>query len=119
MGYLEGGCFIIMADFPDLSSLSNNSDIGEFLSLPNASYPYFWAWIIGGIWFIITLALYFKEKERKGFGNLLSSMAVSCFAVLILSLIGTIVGFISVEIMIYILVLSFVMIAVWFFSGRK
>ncbi len=108
-----------MVNFPDLSSLSNSSGIGEFLSLPNASYPYFWAWIIGGIWMIITMTLYFKEKEKKGFGNILSSMAVSCFAVLVLSLIGTIVGFISVEIMIYILVLGFAIIAVWFFSGKK
>ncbi len=108
-----------MVSYPDLSSLSNSSGIGKFLSLPNASYPYFWAWIFGGIWFIIVLTLYFKEKEGKRIGDILSSMAVSSFAIMILALLGTITGFISNEIMIYILVISIVLIAVWFFSSRR
>ncbi len=102
--------------FPDFSTLPTNSTIGNFLALPNASYPYFWAWIIAGIWFIIASTLYFKEKEKIGKGRLLSAMSVSCFAILMLSTIGTILGIISLEIMIYILVFSMFIIGVWFFS---
>lgn len=105
-----------MADFYDLSSLSSNHTIRDILSLPNSSYPYFWVWILGGIWMIITFGLYFREKERLGKANFLSAMSVSCFAVLVLSLIGTIVGFVSLEIMIYIIVFCFTIIAIWFFS---
>ena len=105
-----------MVTYPDLSSLSNNPNIGNFLSLPNASYPYFWAWIMAGIWFIITSTLYFKEKERIGKSRLLGSMAVACFAILVLSTIGSILGIISLEILVYILVISMIIIGIWFFS---
>jgi len=108
-----------MVDFPDLSSLSGNPTIGDFLSLPNSSYPYFWAWIIGGIWLIITFSLYFGAKERKLSESMLSCMAVACFAILVLSVLGTMIGFISVEIMVYILVFSIGIIAVWIFTTRK
>jgi len=107
-----------MVSYPDLSSLNETAGIGGILSLPSSAYPYFWAWIMGGLWIIITLSLYFTEREKKGIGNILSSMAVSCLAILVLSTIGTIVGFITLEIMIYILVLSFLIIGVWFFSSK-
>lgn len=105
-----------MVNYPDLSSLQNDSGIGELLSIPNASYPYFWMWIFAGIWFILTSTLYFKEKERVGRGKLLASMSVSCFVIIILSVIGSIVGFIQLEILVYILVVCFIIIGIWFFS---
>lgn len=108
-----------MVSYPDLSSLNDTAGIGGLLSLPNSSYPYFWAWIMVGIWTILTLTLYFKEKERKGFGYFLSSMSVSCFAIITLATIGNIVGFITLEILVYILILSFLIVGIWFFSGRR
>lgn len=112
---MEGGS-ILMVDFPDLSNLNETSGVGGLLALPNSSYPYFWAWILFGIFSIMFLGLYFKEKSEKGKANILSSMAVSAFAILLLATIGTVVGFISLEIMVYILVISLVLIAIWFFS---
>jgi len=105
-----------MVTYPDLSSLSSNQTIGSLLALPNASYPFFWAWILGGIWTIITLTLYFKEKERIGRTRILSDMSVASFATLILALIGTLVGFVPMTIMVYTLTLSVVIIAIWFFN---
>ena len=105
-----------MVDFPGFENLSSNPTIGNLMSLPNASYPYYWAWIFGGIWLIITLSLYFSEKDKTGKGKMLASMAVSCFAIIMLATIGTIVGFVQLEIMIYILVLCMVIIGIWFFS---
>ena len=108
-----------MADYPDLSSLTNTSGIGGLLAVPNASYPFFWAWIMAGIFFIITLTSYYKEKERKGIGYMLSSLAVASFATIVLATVGTIVGFITLEIMIFILVFGLMIIGVWFFfSGN-
>ncbi len=114
---MEGGN-ILMVTYPDLSSLNNESGIAGLMSLPNASYPYFWAWIMGGIWIIMVLTMYFKESEKLGKSKILSSMAVSSFAILFLSTIGTVLTIISVEIMVYILVLSLIVIAVWFFSSK-
>jgi uncharacterized protein YacL len=104
-----------MADYPDLSSLTNTSGIGGLLAVPNASYPYFWTWILASFFFIITFSTYFSEKERRGVGYILSSMAVASFATIVLATIGTIVGFITLEIMISILVFGLLIIGVWFF----
>ena len=115
---MEGGYIIIMVDYPDLSSLNNESGIAGFMSLPNASYPYFWAWILGGIWIIMVLTMYFKEVEKVGKAKILSSMAVACLAILLLATIGTVLTIISTEIMVTILVLSLLIIAIWFFSSK-
>ena len=115
---MEGSYIIIMVTYPDLSSLNNESGIAGLMSLPNASYPYFWAWILGGIWFIMVLTMYFKEVEKVGKAKLLSSMAVSSLAILLLSTIGTVLTIVSVEIMVTILVLSMIIIGIWFFSSK-
>ena len=105
-----------MVNYPDLGNLSGNATIGDFMAFPNSVYPYFWAWIIGGIWLIISLSLYFSQKEETGKTNLLSSLAVSSFACILLSAMGTVLGIISLEIMIYILIFCLLIIVVWFFS---
>ena len=74
--------------------------------------------MIFGIWTIIVSTLYFSEKEKTGRGKILSSMAVACLAIIILLVIGTILGIISIDIMIYILVSSMIIVGIWFFSGR-
>ncbi len=107
-----------MVTYPDLSSLNKASGIAGFMALPNASYPYFWAWIMGAIWSIMVLTMYFKEKERIGKDSILSSMAVASLAILLLSTIGTVLTVITTEIMVYILVLTLMIIAIWFFSTK-
>lgn len=115
---MEGGDILIMVEYPDLSNLNNDSGIAGLMSLPNASYPFFWAWILGGIWIIIVLNLYFKESEKLGKAKILSSMAVASFAILLLSTIGTVLTIVSTEIMVNILVLSLMVIGIWFFSSK-
>lgn len=106
-----------MVSYTDLSSLTaNNTNIGEILALPNASYPSFWAWIFAGIWVIFVSTLYYKEKERIGRSRILSAMSISSFVIIVLALLGTVVGFVTLELMIKILVLGIVIIAIWFFS---
>jgi len=73
-----------MVKYPDLSNLSTG-EIGELLALPNASYPFYWGLTMIGLWIIFSFSMYFREKELKGKGNLLSSMAVSSFAIIMLS----------------------------------
>ncbi len=105
-----------MVNYPDLGDLSENATIGDLMAFPNSVYPYYWAWIIGAIWIIITLSIYFTEKERVGKTNILSALAVSSFACILLSTLGTLFGIISLEIMIYVLILGLLLIVVWFFS---
>ena len=106
-----------MVNYPDLSNLSDGAGIAELMALPNSSYPFYWALIIIGIWVIISLTLYFKDKEEGRPGNLLSAMAVSAFAMIILSTVGTLFNILTLEIFLPLLIGGLVIIAIWIFSG--
>ena len=88
------------------------------MGFPNSAYPPFWAWIIGALWIIITLTIFFEEKDRVGKANILSGMAVSSLVCIVLSVFGTLLGVIDLPIMIYILVFGILIIIVWFFSQK-
>ena len=107
-----------MVNYADLGNLSENATIGDFMAFPNNAYAYFWAWIIGAIWIIIAMTIYFNEKERVGKADIFSALAVSSFACIILSALGTLLGVISNTIMIYILVFGLLIIVVWIFASR-
>lgn len=108
-----------MVDFPDLSSLGSNPSILDLLALPNATYPYFWVWILGGIWFIITSVSFFRDEAKLNKDQLVSSMAVASFAIMILATLGSLGGFVEQEPLVIMLVFNLIIIGVWFFSVRK
>lgn len=107
-----------MVEYPNLSSLNDNAGIGGLLALPNASYPWFWTTIIGGIFIILSLTLYYSEKSLKGRGNFLSSMAVSSLACIIISVLGSLFGIFTVETLVPVLVFGIMIIAVWIISTK-
>ncbi len=106
-----------MVNYPDLSNLSNDAGIGELLALPNASYPFYWGIIMVGIFIIVSLSIYFRDKSLGRPGNLLSSMAVSSLAVIMLSTLGTLINIITLEVFLPLLVAGMAIIAIWIFSG--
>lgn len=108
-----------MVEYPDLSNLSNTSGIEGLMSLPNASYPWFWTTILAGIWIIISLTTYFREKSLNGRGNLLSSMAVSALACIILATVGSLFGMFTVETLVPVAVFEVVIIVIWLFSSKN
>ena len=101
-------------DYPDLTGFSGN--IVEVLKVPNSSYPFYWASMIMAIWVIISLTLFFKEKENSTKGNLLSAMAVSAFAMIMLSTLGTLMGILTLDTFLPLLIGGLVIIAIWIFS---
>lgn len=106
-----------MVKYPDLGNLSDDGGIAELLALPNASYPFYWPLIMIGLWVIISLTLYFREKELSTKGNLLSAMAVSAFAIIMLSTLGTLIGIMTLATFLPLLIGGLVIIAIWIFSS--
>ena len=104
-----------MVTYPNLDNFSGG--IGDLMALPNASYPFYWVVIMVGIWIIITLSMYFSEKELIGKSNLLSSMAISSFAIIMLSTIGTLFNIITLQTFLPLLIAGLVIIAIWIFSS--
>lgn len=105
-----------MVNYPDLSNVSGQG-IGGLMSLPNSSYPWYWVIIMIALWLIFSLTMYFKEKSSNGRGNLLSSMAVSSFAILVLSTIGTLFNIITMQVFLPLLIGGLMVIAIWIFSS--
>ena len=106
-----------MAKYPDLGNISETGGIADLLALPNASFPFYWVLIMVALWVIITLTMYFKEKELTTKGNLLSAMAVSAFAIIMLSTIGTLFNIITLVTFLPLLIGGLVIIAIWIFSN--
>ena len=105
-----------MVDYPDLSNLSNSSGIGDLLAIPNTSYPFFWTIIIAGIWIVLTMSFYFREKSIKGKSDIISAMAVASLPCIMISTLGSLLGIVTITSQLPIIVLSGVIIAVWIFS---
>ena len=115
---MEGGDWLTMpANYPNISSLSGDAGISEFMALPNASDPWYWTIMMVGLWIIFSLSMYFKEKSLLARGNLLSSMAVSAVAVILLGLIGTLFNILTLTTYLPLLVGGMVIIAIWMFSS--
>ncbi|KKL48839.1 hypothetical protein LCGC14_2321530 [marine sediment metagenome] len=104
----------MVVNYPNLDNFSG--DIVELLKLPNSSFPFYWSIIIVTIGIIVALTLYFKEKETTTKGNLLSAMAVSSFAMIILSTLAVLIGLLTLETFLPLLIGGLVIIAIWIFS---
>ena len=96
----------------------NASSIGELLSYPTIGSPAFWLWILGAIFVIFTLTSYYNEVKIFGKGRLLSSLVVSSFFITCLAVLGSVVGFITTEILVVIIVFFAIFTAIFIFSGN-
>lgn len=107
-----------MVDYPNLTSIQNDSNIATLLALPNASNPFFWTVILGGVFIILSLTMYFREKSLTGRGNLLSSSAVSALACIVIAVFGSLINIFTVETLVPVLVFGLVIIVSWIFSSK-
>lgn len=97
----------------------NETSIEGILSYPTQASPFFWLWILAGIFIIFSLASYNREVKILGRGKLLSSFVVSSFFVVVLGTLGTIVGFITSEILIYCIIFFAIFTAIFMFSSKQ
>jgi hypothetical protein len=102
-----------MYDYP------NATTIEGILSYPTQGSPYFWLWILGGIFFIFSFTSYFKEVSIFGKGKLISSLVVSSFFITCLAVLGSVIGFITTEILIIIVIFFVIFTAIFLFSDNN
>lgn len=103
--------------WPGLENVSTNST-QDLLKFPLSGNSWFYALILVGIWLILALNLFFREKERLGVSNFLSSMAVSSFAIVLVAFLGSLVGIITTKVLGIFIALAIIIIGIWFFSDR-
>lgn len=97
------------------STLIDNS-IAGILAYPNTCDYYFYAKMMGAFFIVLTLSLYFKDRERIVKSDMISCLGVSSIATIFVSLIGTLLQIIPSDIFIEIFVLGMVFIVIWAFK---
>lgn len=102
-----------MYEYPDSTTIEG------LLAYPTIGSPYFWLWILGGLFLIFTFTSYYNEVKVFGKGKLLSSLVISAFFITCLAVLGSAVGFITTEILIYIVILFAVFTAIFIFSSKE
>ena len=59
---------------------------------PSTCNPYFYPWILGALFFIFTLVLFYKDQEKVPKADLISCLGVSSIAIVFLSTILTLIN---------------------------
>lgn len=95
-----------------IESLSNGT-IADFMSYPTTCDAQFYAKIMGAIWMALTLIIFYAERKRDVKPDFLSCAGISALAVIIISVIGTLLTIISTTVFLEILVLGGVFIVIW------
>ena len=101
-----------MALCPGIETLSDTSIVG-ILSYPTICDTQFYAKIMAAIFIILAFGLFMRDRDRETKPDMISAMGVSAIAVIFLSLIGTLIGFIQQTIFIEIFVIGMVLIVIW------
>ena len=98
-------------------------DIGELnlrnlLNFPSIDTPIFYPVQLFVIFIVFTLMTFFREVQREGKGNILSSLAVAGYVTTAVSLIYTLLDLIQTEIMVLVLVISLVFQVLYLLTDR-
>lgn len=86
------------------------------LSYPTSCDYYFYGKLMGAIFIILGLTLYYGDKDRFIKADMVSSLGVSAMATIFISLIGTLLGIIQADVFIEIVVIGLIFIALWIFK---
>ena len=98
------------------TGIDNVGGISSFLAWPTSCDTYFYAKVMFAFFVIIAFTIYRYEQKRFARSDYLSAMGVSAIATIFVALLGTLIGMISVDIYIKMMVFGLAIIAIWFFK---
>ena len=102
------------------AGLENMTETGitGIMTFPTSCDYYFYAKIMGALFIILTMTLYYKDREKYMRGDLISAMGVSSIAVLFISLIGTLLHIIPGSVFTFMFAIGLVIISIWLIRER-
>jgi len=103
--------------YTTLESL-NDTSLRGLLSFPTLDMTFFYAILLWTIGLILAISSYFFEKDRTGKGNFISSLAVSSFIMVVLSVILRYLELISREVLIINVVLTVIFVSAFLLTDR-
>lgn len=87
--------------------------IDGFLKYPLSCDYYFYLKIMIGLWVILGSLLYYEERRRVSKANILSSLAISGIAILFIAVVGSLIGIITSDILIILMILVLIPVVIW------
>ena len=101
--------------------LENLSEISlrSVLQYPSIATPMFWPIILFTIFMVMTLTTFFRELKREGRANFLSSLAVGSYFTLAVSVAFTLLGLVTYEIVVIILVFTVIFQVIYLLSNKN
>jgi len=102
--------------------IGNMDEIVDWLIYPTSCYYYFWSTILFGLFILLVLTLYFRERDRETHPDIISNMGVSSMAIIFLSLILTLmknsdgIPVLQSDLFIYHIVFGLILILIWIFK---
>ncbi len=93
-----------------------DTGITGILAFPTTCDYYFYAKIMGALFIILSLTLYFKDRERIVKADMISCLGISAIATIFISLIGTFLKIIQSDVFIEIFVIGMIFIVIWVFK---
>lgn len=100
----------------NVANTGGDTDVTSFLTFPSLDFPEFWGLVLFSFFAILTLRLFYKQKETAGKGDFISSSAVSSFATSLLGLVLNLAEVIDRTILIFTLSITFVFVAIYFLT---
>lgn len=107
---------------PVCNLITDVATISDLLVWPTLCFYHFYTVVLGAIFMVITLSLYFIDKEKVARPDIISSMGVSSIAVFFLAMVGTLISnsdgipLIQRDIFLYFLSFAIIFIIIWFFK---
>ena len=95
-----------------LETLTDNSITG-ILAFPTSCHYWFYGEVMLGIFIILAMLLYQRDKEKYVKADMLSSLGVSAIATIFIALIGTFIKIIQQEVFITIFAGGMIFIILW------
>jgi len=102
-------------------TLENNItdiDLQKLLNFPSLDYPLFYPLLLSAFFIIFASASYFREVQRQGSGDFLSSLAVSGFVTIAIAVILSLLELISTTVLVITIVAALVFQVFFLLSGR-
>lgn len=98
------------------------ASVADFFVWPTACNYFFWLYVLGAIFLIVAWVLFKTEEDRKGEGELTSSLGISSIAVTSIAVIGTLVEstagipMIQSDVLLYMVAATVVFVLIWIFK---
>lgn len=90
--------------------------ISSILAFPNSCDYYFWAKIMGAFWIILTLTMFFREKEIMVKPDIISCLGVASIATTFVNTIGTFLNIMPLDVFIKFTIVMVIFIGLWMFK---